>query len=262
MYSDYATSVVDVGVTVAGLQYVVSPNWVYGGAGRRYALDDLALKQRAGRVGRTNNGVFVLLRPATESFPEVPQPDAVSGWREALSAGISPVLGWEVDPHAMSQLFGLSTVTDDQKRDFARVSHMFLSNFRRIKALELEQATSEPLVGQPAVLVPVWSDHRFSASVPQDLSSVGHEAIRVAGRLLKAMQDKSSVTPVTKEKIAKITTGPIWDVATLIRQLYRNPSFDTTNNARFSYGACGDDTEDFESEMRKIYDLLEQIKMA
>jgi len=255
----FATNVVDVGVTVPGLELLVSPNWVYGGRGVKYALTDAIAKQRKGRVGRTNNGVMLILEAPAAPLEHQPTPTLEDAWSEALSAGISPALGWRVHPDSMAKLFGLADLTDTEKRDFSRVSHIFLSNFRAMKSLELEQALIEHVSGAPAVLVPTGSLGHFSGSIPQDLAGASRDAFTLLKMLLATIKAGDSAFGLLKEKLANIRTGPLYRVANVILGLVNDPA-DWVPSVQGS--ASSAEQVDFDKEIKQINKLLDEIERA
>nr|UBK24763.1 RNA-dependent RNA polymerase [Nigrospora sphaerica fusarivirus 1] len=255
----FATNVVDVGVTIPGLDVIVSPNWSYLGNGQRVTLTEDTFKQRKGRVGRTGNGVCMLLQCSTAVFGEPANPTPVDAWRDAMAAGISPALGWALDPDSMTTLFGLDKLTPDQVKDFSRVSHIFLSNFRQLKAIELAQDNRVSPAGSPAVLVPAGLAGTFSSSAPQDLQAAHQQAISLASRLLQAIQAGDNVYGLLKEKLAQVRSGPLYRVSNMLVGLANDPS-------GWRPELKGHQTEssdpDFDAEIARIHELLDSLKRA
>lgn len=252
-----ATSVVDVGVTIPGLDVIVTPNWEYGGHGVRHHLTDAVARQRRGRVGRTNNGAIITLSAPTDSFVQRAPLTAVDSWKSALSAGISPALGWHLDPDSMSSLFGLEGITTEQVKDFSRVSHIFLTNFRAMKALELTNSEREAPLGTNSVLVPTGSIGHFSGSVPQDLPEAYRQGLELCGKLLAAIQDDDSPVSLLSHPLSKIRTGPLYRVQNVLMGLGNDPA---GWKPELQGAADGVEQVDFDEELAKIYDLLETLK--
>lgn len=253
----FATNVVDVGVTIPGLRVLITPNWVYGGSGTRWALSESGFRQRRGRLGRTNNGVLFVYKPHGQVLDPEPVTGPVDAWAAALSAGISPAMGWKLDPAAMTTLFKLEKCSPEQLNDFARVSHIFLTNFRALKALEVENMDRDHSSGRPAVMVPTTSLGHFSGSVPQDLAGVHTQAMSILSNLLGCIQRGDNAFALLKEKLATVRTGPLYRVANVINGLANDPS-----GWRPELKGAADNVAepDFDDEIKEIHRLLSSLQ--
>lgn len=104
----FATSVVDVGVTIPDIELVIGPNWNYAGRNQRYALTETHRLQRAGRTGRTSNGVYLEVScQSPSSFEPQPEADPATAWRDFIAAGVPIALAAALDPVGVSTLYGV-----------------------------------------------------------------------------------------------------------------------------------------------------------
>lgn len=183
----FSTNVIDVGITIPGLDVIISPDWEYGGQSQRYTLRDSTLRQRAGRVGRTNNGTFVLFEVSDVVRTTKPASSSAASWKEAIASGVSPMLAWSQDPAAVEEIFGLQEVSDVQRQHLAATAHVFMSNLALFKAREMNMDLASAPTGQEAVLFPTsYQDiGRFSSAAPQDIPAFFKEVWGYLGWLLE-----------------------------------------------------------------------------
>jgi len=255
----FSTNDVDVGITIPGLDMIIFPDWEYGGSGVRYKLCDLTLKQRSGRVGRTNNGIVHVVKSSDDALPPAPSSTREGAWQAAMAAGISPALGWKMDPDAMQSLFGLDKIEPDKVQEFSRVSHIFLTNFRAMKALEMEHLNMNSPVGKPAVLFPAGTNLPRLITANVDLAETHMEAMNLLNSLLKLVQQGGNVYDLIKNKIAALGAGPIYKVSNVMAGLANDP---LEWKPELRSGIMDVPDIDFDSEIKKINDLIDTLRGA
>lgn len=128
----FSTSVTDAGVTIPNVDYVVTMDidrrvGTLGGdavvSPFLVRLPNSILRQRRGRTGRTNNGLFYLIKVKTFEenaiVPEFVPPvkDMVSDW---LSAGIRPGLICSFNPEVMLKFLGVNEGSGEYGTDLSR----------------------------------------------------------------------------------------------------------------------------------------------
>ncbi|AZT88652.1 RNA-dependent RNA polymerase [Gaeumannomyces tritici fusarivirus 1] len=252
----FSTTICDVGVTIPGLDVVVSPNWLYAGSGMRYEITQAVINQRSGRTGRTNNGRFLLLA-APDKFPPMPVVTPDLSWKEAMAAGVSPVLGFKMEPEVMASVFGLTNTSEDKMAEFARVSHIFLGNFRKLTALQLEQLNDPTSTGKNAVLVPTTLLGRWSASVPQDLQGMQQDVMQLLTKLLHCVDMGENAMGLLRDPLTRLNTGPLAKVANVLMGLGNDPS----EWAPDLYASSREETVvDFDKEISTILSILDGLK--
>jgi hypothetical protein len=166
------TNMVDVGITIPGLTEVHCPDWEYAGNGKRYSLSNDLLTQRAGRTGRTNNGVFMLWKYSGSStmtvkpFRKVEQSDIVS----LLASGVPPSVLDVVAPDQLGQALGLQdSLTLEDRHQAVWAAECFYRNFEPLKAHWERTEVNSSGKGGTGLVQGALSDGFLFAKTPVDV---------------------------------------------------------------------------------------------
>jgi hypothetical protein len=214
----FCTSVIDVGVTIPDIDFLLMPSWKYAGENKRWALSQQDKKQRMGRVGRTKNGQ-VWFYEASDPFPSEPIRIRLTAeeWRPLVATGFPvPVLN-RLDKHALAEVLHLddTNISDEDWQSVVRGSAIFLSNMAPMISTAIHAVETGNDLGQPVSLHPTDMG-RFSSSFIQDLESSSALAIRATAAVVKKGM---GMTPEPDEAGALIqlnsVAGPTIKVANL-----------------------------------------------
>jgi hypothetical protein len=200
----FATSVVDLGVTIEDLELVITPNWVYHGSGSRSALDDTTLAQRRGRTGRTCNGTLLVLE-ATAGLELSPKPhvDSSEAWSDFISAGVPVALAAALDPVGVSHLYGVKMPSArsllESKALLQELGHVdkILTEWSSLRSIQGD--LPKPLEA-PILLKPASGGLRFSTRHKGFNNAWSLSKMAVA-EIVEAWQEKRS--PSVEKLVAK-----------------------------------------------------------
>ncbi|ALO50125.1 174 kDa protein [Penicillium aurantiogriseum fusarivirus 1] len=256
----YATSIVDVGVTIDGLDIFVTPDWHYAGAGRLYKLTPEERKQRKGRVGRTRNGTFVIVSH-DHTLPEKPTDFAldVGNLHTFLSTGVSPYLLHKLEPTGTLRALGLNplTVKEEDIGDVLRASHIYYAN---LKPLVLS-ALGRNVDASGGVVLQHTGTGNISSTFQWDAAELVTAMDTGLGKLLRSFHEGDEESFPTDDSLwARLTrsAGPYYNPANLLMRLSSDPAEGETD-AINQKNPAGSFVENI-YEVNKIITLLASVE--
>jgi hypothetical protein len=183
----FATTVVDVGITLPGLDEVVSPDWEYDGQ-MRYALSPALRRQRAGRTGRTCNGLFTVVADGVVRPSKPPVTDLNAAmWRNLLASGFPVALAAKIDRDRMLSALGLNPdmVKEEDMNGILRASSLFLQNLQ--PALMANYAANRAnMTGERNVTLQHTGAGKISTSNPQGDQDLAEQAVDATAYVLRS----------------------------------------------------------------------------
>lgn len=167
-----STTVADVGLTIPDLDIVVTPNMTPWGKEKVYKLSTGLYRQRAGRTGRTNNGVVYLVEydVTLDTMPD-DVPMTAPLFSQLFPSGLPPSLVARYWPHETYNALGLHDTSIDlaTKNKILATADFMLNTLAPVGQRLREAAiASNSMVGEPHVCEPGTVSAAFSRTHPQD----------------------------------------------------------------------------------------------
>ncbi|AZF86096.1 RNA-dependent RNA polymerase [Sclerotium rolfsii fusarivirus 1] len=249
-----ATSVADVGLTIPSVDWVITHNILRkarykGGRTETYLTkaDQSTILQRKGRTGRTNNGVFTLIRYEGEVpwIEEASYPSEKQVGLELLASGIPAQIISQFYPEVIAHFFGSDYTREMDKpiEDFVRFYAMFDSalhkhNYRSFKPDIDEPGSASLYTVQGNTLPSTWVDRgkmpdRDGIAYPtRPATAEAVFKVMVAASKWLASSDESVTKGMKEEDLVAYLRLHTFDLRTFQRYVERNKGWRFNLSAR------------------------------
>ncbi|ALD89094.1 RNA-dependent RNA polymerase [Macrophomina phaseolina single-stranded RNA virus 1] len=227
----YSTPVADVGITIPDVTFVMCANFTTIKGNELVVCDGNTIAQRRGRTGRTNNGLFRLVRyNAPMRQPDFADVSSPLNIRQLLVDGVPPRFLAALNTEAVLSAFGVPPAEDETAlEDQLRALEIFMANMRPVLlAATSARATADPNFGPPMVLHHTGIGN-ISSSFPQPDSGINEEILNLASEMLGV---KSGVAQtISTDLLDKFDrmSGPIVKVGNLIQGILSGSRTDMLN---------------------------------